>query len=136
MGPTQKLAWYNLAVVGLTLAVGAALIPILGPTRAQGAFGCLGLQVFGMLFFRRQQGRTNVDERDAVITQRSYIVAYSVFWAAFVAATMGALFIYGENGAVPVRIVASSVWFAWMLVTGVSSLCVLIQYGRESQHAG
>lgn len=135
MTQTQKYAWFNLAVVGWTLFVFVALLPFVGP-KAMGAVGFLGLQGLGVLYFRKRPGRILADERDALIVHRAAIAAYSIFWVVFVAACVGASFLYGERGAVPVTVVQSSVWIAWMLVSSVSSLAVLIQYGRGGDHAG
>ena len=135
MCPTQKHAWFNLAVVGLTVVVCVALAPFLGP-KAQGAVGLLGLQGFGMLYFRKRPGQVLADERDLDIVRRAGIVAYSVFWLVFVIACVGASFLYSERGAVPVSVVQISVWIGWMLVSSVTSLSVLIQYGQGPDHAG
>ena len=53
---------------------------------ALGGFGLLGLLGLGPLFFRRKAGGVVVDERDQAIQRRSVLVAYTVFWLAFVAA--------------------------------------------------
>jgi hypothetical protein len=41
---------------------------------------------------------------------------------------MIALFTYGEKGAVPVFVVAMSVWYGLMIVFGVGSTATLLQY--------
>ena len=71
-----------------------------------------------------------MDERDRLIQGRSVLVAYSVFWLAFVASCVSLPVVYGWRGAVPVVAVQSSVWIAVMLVVDVTSLATLVQYGR------
>jgi hypothetical protein len=58
MTPAQKLAWFNLAVVVLTVVTVLILIPVLGPG-AQGGFGLLGLLGLGPLFFRPKGARSS-----------------------------------------------------------------------------
>lgn len=128
MSQTQKEAWFNLIVIVLCIGTVLALYPFLG-RGAAGGFGVLGFLGFGPLFFRRRGDRILADERDHFIQRRSTIFAYSVFWIAFVAASMLALKIYGGDGAVPVPIIMNAVWVALILVVGLRSLATLAQYG-------
>jgi hypothetical protein len=128
MGPAQRAAWFNLAVIAAAVIAVAALTPRLGYARAQGGFGLLGLLGFGPLFFRRRGGRVVLDERDGMILRRSTILGHSAFWLAFVAACVAAPWVYGARGAVPVIVVQSGVWWGLVLVFAVSSTATLIQY--------
>jgi hypothetical protein len=129
MCQTQKEALFNLIIVALTLATVVALYPFLGQ-RAAGGFGILGFLGFGPLFYWRHRCQVMADERDQLIRRRSTIIAYSLFWLAFVASSMLALAVYGENGAVPVRVVVIAVWPGLMLVVGTHAIATLVQYGR------
>jgi hypothetical protein len=135
MSGMQKFAWFNLAVIGLTLLVVFSLLPFLG-YRAMGGLGCLGLLGIGPLFFRRQPGRVVTDERDHVIQARAWIFAYAVFWVVtvLVAAGLSAV-VYGEDGAVPVRVVRLGVFWAFMLVYALASIAILVQYAGVSSDA-
>jgi hypothetical protein len=126
MSATQKHAWYNLAVVGLTVVTVLALVPILGGTRAQGGLGLLGLLGLGPLFFRRRGEAVVEDERDRMIRRRSGLIAYSVFWLAFVGACMALPAFYGWDGSVPVAVVLSGVWYGLMTVIGVMAIATLV----------
>jgi hypothetical protein len=126
MNTAQRHAWYNLGVVVLTMVVVVALVPVMG-RGAQGGFGLLGLLGFGPLFYWRKGGVV-MDERDMEISRRSLLIAYVVFWLAFVAACVSLPAFYGWDGAVPVVVVMSSVFLALMLVTGVTSVATLVQY--------
>jgi len=135
MSTMQKSAWFNLAVVGLTTLVIVALLPILG-MKAMGGLGCLGFIGLQPLLFRKRPGQVMADERDRLIQSRSWIIAYALFWVAFVlAAVVVSSLVYGENGAVPVRVVQMSVAWAFMFVYAVASIAVLIQYGRDRADA-
>src|ERR1700730_5327130 len=114
MSRMQKFAWFNLAVIALTLLVVLSLLPFLG-YRAMGGLGCLGLIGFGPLFFRKKPGTVLTDERDHLIQWRSWILAYALFWVVFVlTAVFLSAFIYGQDGAVPVSVVQMSVAWGFM----------------------
>ena len=95
MNAAQKHAWFNLAVIAATFLTVLALIPVLH-LGALGSFGSLGLLGLGPLFFRRRRGGVVLDERDRFIQGRSVLVAYSVFWLAFVASCMSLPVVYGS----------------------------------------
>src|SRR5438876_10994069 len=135
MSALQKFAWFNLAVIALTLLVVLSLLPFLG-YRAMGGLGCLGLIGFGPLFFRKKPGQVITDERDHLIQWRAWIFAYAVFWVVFVlvAVVLSAL-VYGEDGAVPGSVVRISICWAFMLVVALASVAILVQYARGSRDA-
>ena len=127
MNASQKFAWFTLGVVGLTVRPGPAPDPA-HRSRAQGAFGLLGLLGFTPLFFRQRGAEVVQDERDVQIRQRSLTIAYSVFWVLFVLGSMSAPAVYGWNGSVPVSLVLGAVWCGLIVVQGVMALAILIQY--------
>ena len=136
MSAMQKWAWFNLAVIALTLVAVLSLLPFLGKG-ALGGFGFLGLTGFGPLFFRRKPGQVLTDERDQLIQRRSWVLAYSLFWVAFVlAAVVLSAVVYGQEGAVPVWVVQSSVFCGFMLVYALASIAILVQYAGGSRDAG
>src|SRR5215207_6192648 len=128
MSALQKWAWFHLAVIAGTLVAVLALLPFLGKG-ALGGFGFLGLTGFGPLFFRSKPGQVLIDERDTLIQWRSWVLAYSLFWVVFVlAAVLLSAVVYGQEGAVPVWVVQSSVFCFFMLVHALASLAILVQY--------
>src|SRR5439155_18697005 len=134
MSPMQKFAWFNLAVIVLTLLVVFSLLPLIG-YRAMGGLGCLGLIGFGPLFFRKTGGQVIADERDQQIQWRAWIFAYALYWVVFVlvAAVLSAM-VYGEDGAVPVSVVRLSVAWAFMLVYALASIAILVQYAGGARN--
>jgi hypothetical protein len=136
MSAMQKWAWFNLAVIALTLVAALALLPFLGKG-ALGGFGFLGLIGFGPLFFRKKPGQVLTDERDQLIQRRSWVLAYSLFWVAFaLAAAVLSAVVYGQEGAVPVWVVQSSVFCGFMLVYALASIAILVQYAGGTRDAG
>ncbi len=130
MTALQKNAWYNLGVIALTVATIVTLYPVAGKG-ALGGFGFLGLMGFGPLFFRKKSGKVIMDERDESIAKRSWNFAFAIFWVvAVLFASLVSARVYGMEGAVPVWIVQSSVFVGMMVIYAVSSVAILLQYGR------
>jgi hypothetical protein len=135
MSAMQKWAWFNLAVIAVTLVALASLLPFLGKG-ALGGFGFLGLMGFGPFFFRKKAGKVVTDERDALIQRRSWVLAYSLFWVAFVLAAVLSAVVYGQDGAVPVWVVQCGIFCGFMLVYALHSIAALVQYAGGSEGAG
>ncbi len=127
MNATQKHAWFNLVVVAVTVVVLLALLRPFG-ARALGAFGLLGLLGLGPGFFRRRRGEVVIDERDRAIVRRAGLIAYGVFWVAFVVVCVSLPLLYGWDGSVPVVAAQSAVWVALMLLIAARSLTTLVLY--------
>jgi len=136
MSAVQKFAWFNLAVIALTLVAVLSLLPFMGKG-ALGGSGFLGLLGFGPLFFRKRPGQVVADERDQLIQLRSWIVAYALFWVVFVlAAALLAPLVYGQQGAVPVWVVQISLFCGLMLLYALGSIAILVQYAGGTKNAG
>jgi hypothetical protein len=128
MSAVQKFAWFNLFVITLTIVAVLSLLPFLGKG-ALGGFGLLGTIGFGPLFLRKKPGQVVTDERDQLIQRRSWFLAYSLFWIALVlmAVVLSAV-VYGQDGAVPVWVIQSSVFCGFMFVYALASIAILVQY--------
>jgi hypothetical protein len=133
MSAQQKLAWFNLSIAVATAITYLALWPVLGPWRAMGAFGLLGLAGFGFLFYYggKNEGQILADERDQLINIKAYAFAKSVVWIALIVGFLLALNSYGENGAVPIQVLALVAWLAFCGFLLVQSLATLILYARQ-----
>jgi len=129
MSAMQKFAWFNLAVVLLSLSVVLSLLPIVGAQRAQVGLVILGLFGLDPLFLRSKRGRTVFDERDTLIQRRSVIVAYTIFWLGLFAGSGLAALSYGLDGAVPVSVIMVFPAYAAMVLLAVMSVATLVQYG-------
>ena len=129
MCQTQKEALFNLVVIALAITTVGLLYPILGRA-ALGGLGLLGFLGLAPMFYRKRRGQVIADERDNLIRIRSMILAYSVFWLAFVGSTMLSFVVYGFDGAVPVTVIANAVWIGFMLVVGTQAIATLVQYAR------
>jgi uncharacterized membrane protein len=126
----EAQAWFTLAVIGLALATFGVLIPVLGAWRAAGAFGLLGLLGVTPLFTLRRRGDTAVvaDERDRLIHSRATLIAFAVFWVAFVGACMIPWAVYRKDGSVPVDLLPLIVLAGWVVFSLTQSAAMLVQY--------
>ncbi len=130
MSASQKHAWFDLAVISLSLVSVGCLYPFVG-WKAHGAIGLCGVLGLGPFFYRKRKGEVVLDERSILIQQRSALLGYSVFWVVYVlAASLLSPFVYGIDGSVPVAIVQFSVFYAMVLFIGVMSLATLVQHFR------
>src|ERR1700742_325301 len=100
MSPQQKYAAFNLAVAVFAMVAYFLLVPFIGPWRATGAFGVLGLcGVSAWVLYRASRaGRVVSDEREQHIWQRATLVAKSVVWVGLIAAFLVALQMIGDRG--------------------------------------
>ncbi|MFO0909826.1 MAG: hypothetical protein U0794_16010 [Isosphaeraceae bacterium] len=126
MSRAQRLAWFQLAVVTLSVVATGAAWPMLGRA-ATGMFGLLGLLGLSPWLFKGKD-RVQWDERDAEIARRANFLGLGAFWLLFIVACVVLPIVYGWEGSVPVVLVQASVWVAWMLVIVVSSVATLVQY--------
>src|SRR5438128_224015 len=122
MCPAEKHAWFNLAVMALTVVAVGLLFPFFRMPRALGGLGLLGFMGFGVFFYRRRRGHVAMDERDTTIQRCSIAVASATFWIVFVLAIVSAPLLYGESGSVPMTVIQNALWMAFMLIYAVSSI--------------
>ncbi len=135
MNRWQKIAWYNIIIILVSLSLTAAVIGILalkyGMPKALsglGALGTLGLLGLSPVLFGKKKGEVDYDERDQLIFYRSIQIAYAVFWPVFVAACMIPWFIAGPMNSIPSNTLLIVLGTVGITVTVVQSLATLVQY--------
>jgi hypothetical protein len=134
MSPTQKLAWYDLAVTALTLVVVFSLLPFLGYRAIQGLWG-FGLLGLGPYFFRKELEHVRTDERDRLIRHRATTLAYAVFGMVSFPAVLMASLIYGLTALVPMWVLFLCVWWGLGFVFALRAIAILVQYARGPRDA-
>jgi hypothetical protein len=95
MRPLQKMAWYNLGVVGLIGVVFIVLVFLKGFDTARGAVTLAALVGFCVIFMRRKKGESFWDERDRDIERQSSLAGLWVFFVYYVA--FGFFIIHGPK---------------------------------------
>ena len=128
----EKLAYFNLLVVGAAVALFLLLMPLLGARAAMGAFGLLGLLGLAPMFVwpRGRSAAVVADERDQAIQARAVVFGYSIFWLVFVAGTMGTWTLYHEHGTVPADLLPLFPLVGWLVLTTAQAAATLYQYRR------
>src|SRR3990172_7203032 len=113
MSIPQKVAWLNLIVSVLAILAYFALWPWIGPWRAMGAFGLLGLAGISSFLYVREKrsGRVVTDERDQMISLKAMTISIGVIWVGLILAFLVALRFLGENGAISVQGLSMVVWW-------------------------
>ena len=137
MNRLQKIAWYNLIVMLVSLALtGAAvgtLAAIVGMPGALGGFGFLGISgLLGLspILFRKKRSQSDLDERDLLIFRRASLVAYSIFWIYFTLACMAPWFVLDQGATIRVVMLPLMLVGGFFIVQLIQSIAVLVQYGR------
>ena len=138
MNRAQKIAWFSLIM--LTLSLGLSLIAVsvlyfgfgLPMRRAAGGFGffgIMGLSALAPVLFKKDKGKVELDERDLLIKNKAMLAAYWGFWPIFVIAAMVPFFIYGPVGVVSVKYLCGMVFGGMFIVILVQSLVTLQEFG-------
>ena len=137
MNRMQKVAWFNLIVIGTTLILSAVAVGILaiifGMPKALaglGAWGLSGALGLSPLLFREKQGQVDYDERDMQINFRATLGTYSVFWLIFTAACMIPWAIIGPSGSISVNVLPLMLMGIGITLMLIHSVFIVIQYGR------
>jgi hypothetical protein len=129
----QKIAWFNLKVVAVTVPV--SLVIVLVSLLSEGlVVALIGGFILGVaalimglapLLFRKEPNRVNYDERDAVIEKQVHLIGYCTLWCIFIAMCMIAAFPAGP------AILAVTL----VIVKVVESVAILVHYGRGDKNA-
>lgn len=132
MSPQQKYAAFNLSVALFAMLAYFVLMPFIGPWRATGAFGMLGLCGLSAfkLYHAAREGRVVSDEREQNVWQRATLVAKSVVWIGLVAAFLVALQTLGQEGLVSMHSLALGIWWAFAIFLLVQSAVFLFLAAR------
>jgi hypothetical protein len=130
MTVTQRVHVFNLVVIAVALGLFLAAMPMIGFSRAGGMLGFMGFLGFGLVFYWRGRNEVVADERDRAILQKGFQIGFVIFWVLFVLGCVGAWFVLGDQGSIPVRDLPVFMFLAWGIWQGAMSAAVLIQYRR------
>lgn len=105
MGRHEKIAWYNLAVIGTSVLFFLVSFFVMKDRHSlessfevsSSAFAVLAFLGFGQTLFRKEDAGKRrsgfydpeLDERDVQIRQRAALHSFAIFWVLFVLAIMG-----------------------------------------------
>lgn len=156
MNRHEKIAYYNLAVIAVSVLCFAIFFSVLRQTHpleasfriASSAFGILGFIGFGQTLFRKEGSEKRIvgffdpelDERDIEIYRRAGLHAFSTLWGFCVLAIMGIWMYFrwkhGLEGPVTIALNVDLLPFllfpCFVLITFVYSISIVLQQRRGS----
>jgi hypothetical protein len=136
MSAMEKVAWTQLLVSILAIAVATLLIPWLGPQAATSGFALLAFITLSVLFLRRRGQAVVVDERDRQIARRATSIGVGTAWmtlfTALIAATMWSN--YEQDHAVSTSFLGWLIWIQFAICYGTQGLVAVVMYRRQ-RHA-
>ena len=135
MHPNQKIAWFSLAVIGLTMAAYMALIPVIGPKAAPSAFSLLALLAFGVVFYSPKKSKVVLDELDGQIATKANSAGFFVFWFYYVASSVSLPF-YLKFKDIPVHLFTTLFWFGPLVFMAARAAALLVYYRYYSPDSG
>lgn len=138
MNRYQKLTWWNLIIITLTIIITAAAITTEIHIRGYSTIGFwfitpLVLLKFNRFLFKKPKAQNQVvsDERDSLIIKRAVSFAYTTFWIVLVAASILSFLIIGPRNSVPTITLPLMVLGGGLLMKILCSVAMLVQYGLE-----
>jgi hypothetical protein len=140
MNRWQKIAWYNLTLIVVSLLLAGAAIGTLtiiigmpGALGGSGFLGFLGLLGLQPVLFRKGKSKISYDERDAQISRKSVILGFTASYLFFVFACMGCWWYARADGMINIRILPLMVLGGYIASELVRSISLLVQYGRKEK---
>jgi uncharacterized membrane protein len=135
MNAMEKVAWTELLVSVVAVAVVTLLFPWLG-SRATSGFAVLALIAVSGVFLRRRGNRIVVDERDREIARRATSIGVGTAWmtlsTALAAASLWANF--SQIHTVSTEFLNWLIWIQFAICYGTQGLVAVVMYRRQ-QHA-
>jgi cytochrome b561 len=142
MNRRQKIAWFQLAIVGAAAIVNIILTGLFVRKYEYGfleawwtgtgySVPCIILAVLAPpVIFRKKKGQIDFDERELTIDHRAMQITFATTYAYFIAVCMTTWVVAGFDKPIP------AYWLAWIVLGGwitsivVHSLTTLVCYGR------
>jgi hypothetical protein len=138
MNRYQKLAWWNIIVITLTIIIATAAIVIEFRIRGYSTLGIyfiapLVLLKFNRFLFKKPQSEGGVvsDERDSLIIKRALVFTFMAFWWVFLISSLLLWWFIGPRNSVPTITLPLMAFAAALFMKIVCSVAILVQYGRE-----
>ena len=136
MRPLQKMAWYNLGVIALIMAVFLVLLPLGGLGAAQStSVALVALFAFGVIFLRRKKGEAFWDERDREIERQASLAGLWVFFMYYIAAGIYILMDLDESP-IEHRVFTLYFYIGILIFFTIISLAVLVLFGWSKEKPG
>lgn len=133
MNPQEKVAWYKLSVIMMSLVAYVVLFLITDRhVVAHAGFALLALMAFSGFFSVGGKIGLAGDERDQLISLKAHSVALWVFWFYFTAFCSLALFFNNFSSTVPSILLISLLLWGICVMQGTHALVTLFLYRADS----
>ena len=141
MNRGQKIAWFQLGVVGI-VAVASIILTVLflrkyeyGLSEAWWIGSCyptplLFLTVLAPVFIRKKKGQIDSDERDLMIDRQAMIITFGTTYVFFIGACIAAWVAAGFDKLIPAYWLMRIVLGAWVTSIVAHALTTIVCYGR------
>ena len=140
MNRLQKIAWFNLIVVTITIIVTAAAISIEIYIRGYSTIGWLGIGLlsplkFTPVLFKKPPGEDKViaDERDLLIQERAFSYSNVIFWWTFIVLCILAWLLIGPEKSVPTLVLPLLAAGSALFIKIICSIAILVLYARGAK---
>lgn len=140
MNRYQKLAWFSLIVIAVTIIVTVTAVAIEFRVRGYSTIGIWFFAIMGILnynkyFFKKPQGQDTVvhDERDSIILEKAVSFSYKAFWIALIVSTISLFLIIGPRNSVPSISLPLLAFGGGVFMKIACSVSILFQYGRTGR---
>ena len=138
----QKIALFIFIVFTCALILTAIAVTVayakLGFPRAWGGLGFMGIAGIGglaQMFFKKDPGKIENDERDNYIQKRASHISFAMAYLAVGIVTMGPFFILGPNAKITTNTLPLIFGAAGLTNFYTWSIAILTQYGwRNKNH--
>ena len=141
MNRYQKIAWFNLIVIAVTIIVTSIAIAVEFHIRGYSTIGLFSVAILVLLkftpfLFKKPESRSGVvcDERDDLILARAVSYAWAAFWWVFVGLCFLLWFIVGPENSVPTMALPLLALAGGLVHKIACSVAILVQYGRGGGH--
>ena len=144
MNRGQKIAWFQLGVVGIVTVASIILMALfvrkyeyefLEAWWLGSGYACpvLTLTVLGpLVIFRKRKGRIHCDERDLMIDRRAMVIAFGTTYVFFIGACFTTWIAAGFDKSIPAYWLIRIVLGGWVTSVVAHALTTIVCYGRES----
>lgn len=141
MNRRQKIAWFQLGVVGAAAIMSVILMGLFVRKYEYGfieawwigtgySVPCIILAVLAPpVIFRKKKGQIDFDERDLMIDRRAMVIAFATTYAYFIALCMMTWVVTGLDKPIPAYWLARIVLGGWITSVVAHALTTIVCYG-------
>ena len=137
----QKIAMFIFVTLTCAFIVSALAVAVaytkFGFPRAWGGLGFMGIAGIGglaQLFFKKDPGKVEHDERDRYIQRRAALAGFALFYLVVGIATMGPFIILGPNVQITTNYLLTIFGAAGLINFYAWSIAILTQYGWRNKN--